>query len=221
MLSADNKLVAIPLTDNTVKVWEVVSGRHVTTYTGPDLRLINVEFSPDGKSIAGVYWPKVDRLRPDESGTLIVWDTATAGGYEFGMAGVRRRVHPDGSDCSASAAKSCVADQPRVRSRAGSKDTHRCRNSPASDSPRTASGSPPAAVGIVRSSSGIWRPKSRLLDIDASCGGVNTSPFPPTVRAFSQAPRRRTRRTCGTPRAGGPNTVWSLIERDPSSKSSW
>jgi WD40 repeat protein len=75
--SDDNKLIGMPLDDATVKVWEVASGRHVATYRGPDLRLLNFAFSPDGKWIAAVYAPKDDRLRLADPLTLVIWDTAT------------------------------------------------------------------------------------------------------------------------------------------------
>ncbi len=187
VLSADNKLVAIPLTDNTVKVWEVVSGRHVATYTGPDLRLINVEFSPDGKSIAGVYWPKVDRLRPDESGTLIVWDTATGkerlrvpewqgfvGGYT-----------PDGSKLLGVGRKElCVADP------ATGKVTGRLKgHSPLSEFPGfgfSADGKRIATCGGRDSAVIVWdlATEKPVLDIDAPCGGVNTLAISPDGKSI-------------------------------------
>ncbi len=76
--SPDNRLLAIRLDDSTIKVWDVGTGRAVRTYSGPDLRLLNFAYSPDGRSLAAVFAPKSDSLRLGIPNlTLLAWDVDT------------------------------------------------------------------------------------------------------------------------------------------------
>lgn len=76
--SPDNKHLAVPLTDGTVKVWDLATGKVAATYSGPeDTRLQGATFAPNGKSIVGVFVPKKYHLDFKDDWTLVVWDTAT------------------------------------------------------------------------------------------------------------------------------------------------
>jgi WD40 repeat protein len=51
VLSADGKTLASAYADNTVKVWEVVSGKNIATLGGHSKRVNLLAFSPDGKML--------------------------------------------------------------------------------------------------------------------------------------------------------------------------
>jgi WD40 repeat protein len=75
-LSHDNKLLAVSVGGQAVRVWEVASGRVVATYAGPDLRLLTFAFSPDGKTLAAMFIAMSERLRMSDPKTLVLWDTS-------------------------------------------------------------------------------------------------------------------------------------------------
>jgi WD40 repeat protein len=78
-LSSDNKLVAIAQDGVRLEVaWDVTTTKPTTTFIGPNLRLLNADISPDGKSLAAVFTPdRGDSIRWDDPWVLVVWDTAT------------------------------------------------------------------------------------------------------------------------------------------------
>lgn len=65
-LSSPRLLVSAGL-DNTVRLWNTVSGENLYTLVDHDAFVIEVKFNPDGSKIASL----------DEVGTLIIWETAT------------------------------------------------------------------------------------------------------------------------------------------------
>jgi WD40 repeat protein len=65
--SPDGKLLASGSWDNTVKLWDVVSGQEVRTLTGHVNHVTNIAFSPDGKLLASGSTDK----------TVKLWDVAS------------------------------------------------------------------------------------------------------------------------------------------------
>ncbi len=51
-ISPDGRLVAVGCWVNTVKLWEVESGRLLDTLTGHSEAVVSVAFSPDGRLLA-------------------------------------------------------------------------------------------------------------------------------------------------------------------------
>ena len=65
--SPDGKLSLSGSYDKTLKLWDVVTGREVRTFTGHSNRVVSVAFSPDGKLALSGSWDN----------TLKLWDVAT------------------------------------------------------------------------------------------------------------------------------------------------
>ncbi|WP_448266878.1 nSTAND1 domain-containing NTPase [Nostoc sp. DSM 114159] len=66
--SPDGKTIASASADNTVKVWDAVSAKEITTFKGHSSEVWGVAFSPDGKTIASASYDK----------TVKVWDAVSA-----------------------------------------------------------------------------------------------------------------------------------------------
>jgi WD40 repeat protein len=62
----NSRLLAIPSSDNRIRVWDVASGREVLTLRGHNGRVLRVAFSPDGRLLAST----------SEDRTVKVWDLA-------------------------------------------------------------------------------------------------------------------------------------------------
>ena len=60
--SPDGKLLASASRDQTVKLWDVASGKELRTLAGHSLSVTAVAFSPDGKTLASVSWDKTIKL---------------------------------------------------------------------------------------------------------------------------------------------------------------
>src|SRR5437667_2405954 len=60
--SPDGRRLACGSTDNTVKVWEVATGKEVFTLRGHSEPVFSVMFSPDGKSLASVSWHNMAKV---------------------------------------------------------------------------------------------------------------------------------------------------------------
>jgi WD40 repeat protein/serine/threonine protein kinase len=75
-------------TNQTVKLWEVASGKELITLDGQATRM--VAFSPDGKRLAGASAPSTGTLDA-RSGTVKVWDMAD-GREVFTLKGTVRRL---------------------------------------------------------------------------------------------------------------------------------
>ena len=69
--SPDGKRLASASRDQTVKVWDAVTGQEILTLKGHTSGVTSVAFSPDGKRLASAA-PRM---------TVKVWDAAT--GQEF------------------------------------------------------------------------------------------------------------------------------------------
>ena len=65
--SPDGKTLASGSGDNTIKLWDVATGRSIATLTGHSAWVVSVAFSPDGKTLAS---GSVDK-------TIKLWDVAT------------------------------------------------------------------------------------------------------------------------------------------------
>ncbi len=60
--SPDGKTLASASTDKTIKLWNVNTGKEISTLTGHESEVIRVAFSPDGKTLASVSWDKTMKL---------------------------------------------------------------------------------------------------------------------------------------------------------------
>ena len=69
-LQSDGKLIASASFDETVRLWDSVTGAGRGTLKGHSERVSAVAFSPDGKLIASASYDKTVRL----------WDSATGAG---------------------------------------------------------------------------------------------------------------------------------------------
>lgn len=91
-VSADGTRIASGLTDGTVAVWDMATGRRIATLTGHTWRVTSVALSPDGQTVAA----------GGGEGTVLVWDsrtgaqTATIPGYPIQLKG-RVAFSPDGT----------------------------------------------------------------------------------------------------------------------------
>ena len=65
--SSDGTTLASGSGDGTVKLWDVATGRNITTLDGHTDRVSSVSFSPDGTTLASGSWDK----------TVKLWDVAT------------------------------------------------------------------------------------------------------------------------------------------------
>ena len=69
--SPDRKYIASGSADDTVKLWEVDSGKEIRTFTGHTDDVRSVSFSPDGKYIASGSYDKTVKLWEVDSGKEI------------------------------------------------------------------------------------------------------------------------------------------------------
>src|SRR5688572_10547529 len=60
--SPDGLYLASASTDDTVKLWEVSSGKELRTFRGHTDDVRSIAFSPDGKYIASGSWDRTVRL---------------------------------------------------------------------------------------------------------------------------------------------------------------
>ena len=65
--SPDGQTLAFGSTDNTIKLWDVATGKSIATLTGHSNSVSSVAFSPDGKTLASGSWDD----------TIKLWDVAT------------------------------------------------------------------------------------------------------------------------------------------------
>ncbi|BAZ40306.1 WD-repeat protein [Calothrix sp. NIES-4101] len=69
--SPDGKTLASASTDNTVKLWDINSGREIQTFKGHTKDVSSVSFSPDGKTLASASTDKTVKLWDINSGREI------------------------------------------------------------------------------------------------------------------------------------------------------
>jgi WD40 repeat protein len=89
--SPDGKQLAGLSRDNTLKLWEVASGREIRTFTGHTDLVTSVAFSPDGKQLASASVDKTVKLWDPTSAKLI----RTIGGHANTVKSVA--YSPDGN----------------------------------------------------------------------------------------------------------------------------
>ncbi|WP_445631923.1 nSTAND1 domain-containing NTPase [Nostoc sp. DSM 114167] len=100
--SPDGKTIASASSDNTVKVWDAVSAKEITTFKGHSSAVIGVAFSPDGKTIASA---SLDN-------TVKVWNAVSAKeittfkGHSDAVIGVA--FSPDGKTIASASADKTV-----------------------------------------------------------------------------------------------------------------
>jgi WD40 repeat protein len=75
--AADGQRLASASWDNTVRVWEVPSGRLVCTLRGHSRAVLSAAFSPDGRRLASAGEDRAVKLWDAKSG----WETLTLGGH--------------------------------------------------------------------------------------------------------------------------------------------
>ncbi|MBD2435424.1 AAA-like domain-containing protein [Nostoc sp. FACHB-110] len=89
-LSPDRKTLASASLDNKIKLWNVTTGKAITTLTGHQSGVSSVAFSPDGKTLASASWDKTITLWNVTTGKEIT----TLTGYQSGVSSVA--FSPDG-----------------------------------------------------------------------------------------------------------------------------
>lgn len=67
----DESMFATALSNNTVRLWDTATGTPIQTLTGHQDEVLNVVFSPDGRTIATAGWDRTIRLWDSESGRLV------------------------------------------------------------------------------------------------------------------------------------------------------
>ncbi|MEM1167817.1 MAG: WD40 repeat domain-containing serine/threonine-protein kinase [Cyanobacteria bacterium P01_H01_bin.35] len=96
--SNDDKIVASGSEDETIKLWEVDSGREILTMRGHSGYVNSVAFSPDGKILASGSDDKTIRLWEVKTGKLLCilgdWSQGEYFGHSGGVMAIA--FHPDG-----------------------------------------------------------------------------------------------------------------------------
>ena len=64
----DGKTLATTSDDQTVRIWDAVTGRTLRLLTGHTARVVGVGYAPDGKTLATASWDHTARI----------WDVATS-----------------------------------------------------------------------------------------------------------------------------------------------
>ena len=89
--SPDGKTLASGSSDQTIKIWDLASGRELRTLVGPSSNVTSVAFSPDGKILASGSWDQTIKLWDPISGQ----ELPTLSGHSHAVAAVAFNV--DGS----------------------------------------------------------------------------------------------------------------------------
>src|SRR5438093_1082643 len=74
VFSPDGMILASGSQDNTVKLWDVGTGKELRTLEGHTHRVISVAFSPDGKTLASASFNNVES---HSTGEIKLWDVST------------------------------------------------------------------------------------------------------------------------------------------------
>ena len=88
--------------DQTVRLWNVNTGRHLRTLTGHTSDVMSVVFSPDGQTLASASWDGTIRLWNPNNGQL----KRTLAGHAGGVASVA--FSPDGQTLASGSADSTI-----------------------------------------------------------------------------------------------------------------
>jgi WD40 repeat protein len=68
-ISPDGRILVSPSDDNTIKMWDLATGRPVRTLTGHSGPIRSIAFSPDGRRLVSGSWDRTVKLW--EGGTEI------------------------------------------------------------------------------------------------------------------------------------------------------